>query len=130
MERRRFLTRLLQIAGLAATSGSAVASKPIKPLLLQTSPVAGFQYHQGEACWARIQEGDALELVREPDNRHDTRAIRVEWMGHKLGYIPRLDNATLASLMDRGHTLAARVATRQLSRDPWQRLTLAVSLVG
>ncbi|MDP2833789.1 MAG: HIRAN domain-containing protein [Pseudomonadota bacterium] len=128
MQRRDFLTRLMQLAGLAAAPTSAIAatqSKP-EPLLLQTSPVAGFQYHLGETFWAEIKEGAELTLTREPENRHDPRAIRVEWQGNKLGYLPRLENATLASLMDRGHVLSANVASKRESRDPWQRLALDV----
>lgn len=31
-----------------------------RKLLLQASPVAGFQYHDGEAAWPFIREGDPL----------------------------------------------------------------------
>src|SRR5689334_23732236 len=34
----------------------------------------------------------ALDLVREPENPHDANAVRVEWRGRKLGYVPRRDN--------------------------------------
>ena len=34
--------------------------------------------------------GAALSLVREPDNAYDPRAVRVDWQGHKLGYVPRM----------------------------------------
>ncbi|MDP2432358.1 MAG: HIRAN domain-containing protein [Pseudomonadota bacterium] len=129
MERRVFLTRILQLAGLAATPAIAAPVK-VRKHLLQTSPVAGFQYHQGETCWAELREGAALSLAREAENRHDARAIRIEWQGRKLGYIPRLENTTLASLMDRGHTLTAQLSARRESRDPWQRLAVSVFLAG
>ncbi|MBS0330407.1 MAG: HIRAN protein, partial [Proteobacteria bacterium] len=51
-------------------------------ILLQDSPLAGFQYHAGRALWSQMRVGDALALVREPDNSHDARAVRVEWQGH------------------------------------------------
>lgn len=148
MKRRTFLARILQLIGLAAAPVVGVASQPVAPardetrkghrvqpepqppLLLQISPLAGFQYHQGEACWSEIQEGAALTLVREPDNRYDDRAIRVDWRGRKLGYVPRIENATLASLMDRGHRLAAEVNAKRESPDPWQRLELRVYHLG
>jgi hypothetical protein len=137
MERRTFLARILHLAGLAAVPSVGVASasamsaraESSEPLLLQTSPVAGFQYHQGETLWPEIQEGCVLTLTREPDNRHDQRAIRIEWQGKKLGYVPRIDNAALASLMDRDHMLVARVNAKRESLDPWQRLELDVYLV-
>lgn len=146
MQRRSFLTTLLRLAGLAtlpslgssgaiagtttpAAAAKAVARKTQQPaLLLQTLPIAGFQYHQGEACWAELRQGARLALVREPDNRHDARAIRVDWQGHKLGYVPRAENATLASLLDRGHILEARIRSLRDSHDPWQRVELEICL--
>lgn len=34
--------------------------------LLQTSPVAGFQYYNGEQMWHQIDIGDEVTLVRNP----------------------------------------------------------------
>lgn len=128
MQRRTFLTRLMQLAGLAATPAVLAAPRPREPLLLQVSPVAGFQYHQGEACWDAIEAGAILHLVREPENAYDPRAIRLDWNGHKLGYIPRVENTTLASLLDRGNRLTARIEAKQESANPWHRLQVAVYL--
>jgi hypothetical protein len=128
MQRRAFLTRLMQLAGLAASPAALAAPKPREPLLLQVSPVAGFQYHQGESCWAALAPGDGLQLTREPDNAYDDRAIRVDWNGRKLGYIPRVENTTLSSLLDRGHPLDARIEAKRESANPWRRLSVAVYL--
>jgi len=56
-----------------------------------------------------MKAGDALTLVREPANPHDAKAIRIEWQGHVLGYLPRRDNADLARQMDLGARPQARV---------------------
>ena len=137
MERRSFLARILRLAGLTALPSAVFADAPAMPrpeprpaLLLQASRLAGFQYHQGEAHWAEIHVGAPLTLARDPENRYDARAIRVDWQGHKLGYVPRVENATLASLMDRGHKLAAVVRTKRESPDPWQRIEFEVYLAG
>ncbi len=37
-------------------------------MLVQSSPLAGFQYYQGKALWDEMKVGDALALVREADN--------------------------------------------------------------
>lgn len=95
-------------------------------ILLQDSPLAGFQYHAGKTLWPQMQVGDALTLVREPDNRHDARAVRVEWRGHKLGYVPRRENADVARLMDGGQTLTARIARLADVRDPWSRVRFEI----
>lgn len=95
-------------------------------ILLQDSPLAGFQYHAGKALWPRMQVGDALTLVREPDNPHDARAVRVEWQGHKIGYVPRRENADVARFMDDGRTLVARIVRLAEVRDPWSRVRFEI----
>lgn len=95
-------------------------------ILLQDSPLAGFQYHAGKTLWPQMQVGDALTLVREPDNPHDARAVRVEWRGHKIGYVPRRENADVARFMDGGQTLVARIVRLAEVRDPWSRVRFEI----
>jgi hypothetical protein len=95
-------------------------------LLVQSSPLAGFNYHQASAVWQDMRVGDRLALEREPDNVHDARAIAVQWRGHKLGYVPRAQNATLAWAMDRGENLNARVSRLQRHRNPRKRMEFEV----
>src|SRR3972149_6946512 len=71
-------------------------------MLVQSSLLAGFQYYQGGRLWDEIKVGDPLTLAREPDNPHDSNAVRVEWQGHKLGYVPRRENQAVARHMDSG----------------------------
>ena len=66
------------------------------PILLMACPIAGFQYHAGEAYWPELRPGDELQLCREHGNHYDARAIRVEWRGVPLGYVPREANFTVA----------------------------------
>lgn len=95
-------------------------------ILLQDSPLAGFQYHAGKALWPQMRAGDALTLTREPDNAFDARAVRVEWQGHKIGYVPRRENADVARLMDRGRPLQARISRLAEGRDPWSRVRFEI----
>jgi len=127
MSRRAFLKSLTALVGGFALPAIAHA----KPILstsktLQRSPVAEFQHHQGEALWQQFAIGQPLQLVREPINRHDNRAVRVEWQGRKLGYIPRLDNAAVSQLMDRGERLNAAIAWLNERRNPWERVGVEV----
>ncbi len=73
-----------------------------------------------------MKVGDALVLVREPDNPHDARAVRVEWQGHMIGYVPRRENADVTRLMDHGQALAARISRLAESRDPWARVRFEI----
>lgn len=121
MSRRAFLQSLTALVGGFVMTGAAHASRESWKTL-QASPVAGFQYHHGETLWPQLAVGQPLQLVREADNRHDERAVRVEWQGHKLGYIPRLDNAAVSQLLDRGERLEAVIAWLAESSNPWDRV--------
>jgi len=53
-----------------------------------------------------LHEGDRVQLVLEPKNKYDAKAILVKnEKGHKLGYIPRIKNEVLYHLMDAGKYL-------------------------
>lgn len=95
-------------------------------MLVQSSPLAGSQYYAMASFWTEIRVGDALTLVREPDNRHDRHAIRVDWRGHPLGYVPRAQNRAVAAAMDAGDRLSARVSSLSDNKNPWQRLAFEV----
>jgi hypothetical protein len=98
-------------------------------MLVQNSPLAGFQYYAGRALWQQIKVGDPLDLVREPENPHDRNAVRVEWRGSKLGYLPRAENRAVAAELDRGTRLAARVAHLREDRSPWRRIGIDIYAV-
>jgi hypothetical protein len=95
-------------------------------LIVQSSPLAGFQFYSGKGLWDRMRAGDELTLVREPDNVHDGNAVRVEWQGAKLGYIPRRDNAHVARQMDHGARIKARIVKLVEHRNPWRRMEFVV----
>ncbi|MGE5318550.1 MAG: HIRAN domain-containing protein [Hyphomicrobiaceae bacterium] len=97
-------------------------------ILLQDSPLAGFQYYAGKALWTQMRVDDALTLVREPDNPHDAKAVRVEWRGHKIGYVPRRENAAVARLLDHGQVLGARIVRLSDVREPWSRVRFEILL--
>ncbi|TSE31892.1 HIRAN domain-containing protein [Tepidimonas taiwanensis] len=71
--------------------------------------VAGLLYRPGRYCLARLGVGDAVRLVREPDNPHDPLAVRIDWGDVTLGYIPRRVNRDVAAALDAGVPLRAWV---------------------
>jgi len=93
-------------------------------LILQTSPLAGFQHYAGPMLFPLMQVGDTLLLRREPANPHDAQAVRVEWRGVQIGYAPRAENVDLARLMDRGTRVEGRILHLQKSRDAWKRVLM------
>ena len=121
----RFLRTSL--VALALLSQPVAAAETIR-ILVQNSPLAGSQYYAVSTVWNEIRVGDRLTLIREPDNRHDRHAIRVEWNGYKLGYVPRAENRTAARALDDGENLEARVTRMRDDPDPWRRVEFAVYL--
>ena len=95
-------------------------------ILIQSSPLAGSQYYSASELQPQMRVGDRLTLSREADNRHDRNAIRVEWRGHKLGYLPRAQNHAVAAAMDQGDQLVARISRLSDHPNPWRRVELEV----
>lgn len=121
--------RLVALGLVCALLSSAALAQGEVRLLVQSSPLAGFQYYAGETLWQAIREGDRLTLVREPDNPHDANAVRVEWRGQKLGYLPRAENRAVAAALDGGERVSARIARLRPHRNPWQRVLVEVFVV-
>lgn len=95
-------------------------------LIVQNSPLAGYRYGEAAALWPQLRVGDALELVREPDNAHDANAVRVVWRGHNLGYVPRRENVAVARGLDRGAPLRARLSRLDEHPNPARRVEFEV----
>jgi len=112
---------LALLSALAAPAAAAEAR-----IIVQESPLAGFQYYEGKALWEMMRVGDPLRLVREPQNPHDANAVRIEWRGEMLGYLPRRENADVARQMDLGAPVKARVVRLTEARNPWHRVRFEV----
>lgn len=120
-------SRLLALGLGLVLAGAALAGEV--RVLVQSSPLAGFRYHAGETLWHDMRAGDRLDLVREPDNPHDANAVRIDWRGHKLGYLPRTENRAVAAAMDRGEPVDARIAKLRQHRNPRLRMLIEVFVV-
>ena len=107
-----------------ASTASAPAAEVV--IVVQRSPLAGFRHYHGVEVLRDLKPGDRLDLVREPGNSHDPNAVRVEWRGVKLGYVPRRDNASVARQMDRGTALEARLATLRQNRNRSVRIEFEI----
>ncbi len=97
-------------------------------ILLQNSPLAGSQFYDLKNFTEKMQLNDSLKLVREPENRYDKWAIRVEWQGNKLGYVPRRENQSIAEIMDQGAFLGAKISALRVHENPWKRLEFEIFL--
>jgi hypothetical protein len=114
------------LAALALLAAALAAPAQTVKLLVQSSPLAGYRYAEAAQVWPELKVGDPLDLVREPDNPHDRNAVRVDWRGRKLGYVPRAENEALAWAMDRGEKVSARISRLQAHRNPRMRIEFEV----
>jgi len=115
----RLLPSLLFFLAFAANGQSV-------QLLVQSSPLAGFRFGEAAGVMPELRHGDALDLVREEENPYDPNAVRVEWRGRKLGYVPRRQNAAIAWGLDRGTPLRARVSRLAEHPNPARRIEFEI----
>lgn len=128
-----FVSLLLAAQAALAVTPVHVDPPPAVPqsqatLLIQSSPLAGSQFHALPDVVSQIRVGDALSLKREPTNPHDANATQVLWQGHLLGFIPRRENKAVARALDRGEPLVARVVALRPDETPWRRLRFEISV--
>lgn len=124
---KRILRYACGIAALLCLSLSAQAGVSGR-IVLGAQPLAGFQHYAGKRVWDDLKVGDPLTLIRESDNNYDVNAIRVEWHGEKLGYVPRAGNDAIARLMDNGAKVSGRIVHLKRGRSHWQRILFEVLL--
>ena len=122
----RFLPTSLLVAALLFVPPAGAESVKI---LVQSSPLAGSQFYAVSKLRDEIQIGDRLSLTREPENRHDSNAVRIDWNGQQLGYVPRKENRAVARALDAGEKLEARVSKLRDDPDPWHRVEFEVYLI-
>jgi len=75
------------------------------------SKIVGVSFEGRQNVVAGLLPGNALALVREPDNSHDSNAIAVRFGLLHLGYLRREIAQRLAANLDRGDRYAASVGS-------------------
>lgn len=122
-----FGQRLVAVCAALVLASAALGEPPPRArVLVQTTLAAGLRHYEAKAVWDRMQPGDPLELVRESANPHDQNAVRVDWDGHVLGYLPQADNADIARQLDRGQSLKARVVKLAKYRNNRRKLEVEI----
>jgi hypothetical protein len=121
----RFGTPLIGLLGFGCVLAPAASAAEVL-IVVQKSALAGLRHYAGRDAWPEMRVGDRLALLREPDNPHDGGAIRVEWRGLKLGYLPQRDNVAAARQLDRGVPLEGRVVALRENRNRSLRLELEI----
>ena len=76
----------------------------------------------------KVPDEATFKFVRDPHNEADKWAIKIEYDGQKIGYMPADKNEMFARLMDGGKTLQGTLLEREL-RGNWWKIYIEVSLM-
>ena len=114
---------------LKLVSGGTISFKVFEEDILALASVIAGTSHQNlsEIEDKIIIKESILKLKREPDNEYDKFAICILFEEHKLGYIPKAKNQTIARLMDAGKEFYAK-ATHKEWEGKWLKIDMEVFL--
>ena len=117
---------ILAVASLVVPAVASAGESATARIVVQHAPLAGFVYYDGQAVWDRMKVGDTLTLAREPTNPHDPNAVKLEWQGRMLGYVPKRDNTDLARQMDHGAKVEARITELTRAANGRRRMSYVI----
>lgn len=88
--------------------------------------VAGIQHRRDAATKAfhTLKPGDLLELVRTPDNPHDTNSIEVRVNGIMVGFIDKDLAALVSELIPKDTPIRAEYASGHIGKTGFVRITI------
>ncbi len=125
MKRIEFVKSLVGIYGL--TNISTLEIKQYEKVYLKQFFVRGFQYYEGPKCIDEINKSGLIELVREPENTVDKRAIALYFNKKKIGFVPRESNKTISILMDTDLLeFHAEITNIEPEADHWEQIRVAI----
>ncbi len=125
MKRVDFVKSLVGFYGLAQISELEI--KQFEKVYLKQFFVRGFQYYEGPKCIDEINKSGLIELVREPENPVDKRAIALYFNKKKIGFVPRESNKTVSILMDTDLLkFHAEITHIEPEADHWEQIRVAI----
>ena len=69
-----------------------------------------------------------LQLIQEPGNPYDENAVEIYWRNSKLDYLYRVENTSIAQMMNQEQEITAWISDKKESFNPWERLAVEVWL--
>ncbi len=126
MQRRALFGAIF--GGLGAALMGRHSQTTNRTILIQESPIAGFQFYRGNAVLPFLQVGEELSLVREARNDHDSDAVAVYFKNDKLGFVPRAENRAIAQMLDHGESLKTKISELRTETDPYQPVRISIFL--
>jgi len=123
MKRSKFIQSLGIGAGGLLLPSAYISTKSI---MIYDNYVRGLEFYNYRKLRQEIKEGDAILLVREEDNMHDSFATAIYFNDFKLGYIPAYENIVIANMLDAGVELKTFVSSSDLNTGLHYALSIKV----
>lgn len=124
--RRGFLGKLLSIPS-SQTKPNPDAGQN-RRYILNNVFITGFQHHAGPGLLHELEVGTPLTLVREPENIYDKYAVRIEYRGRHVGFIPREQNRSVSEMLQQGAPLECSITAATPDAPLWEAVRIQVSL--
>lgn len=125
MQRSSFLRGLIGLPALGLLDFDSFTQ--YEKVYLKQCFVRGFSYYEGPNIIQEINKSGNLEMVREPENEFDHRAIALYFNQKKIGYLPRESNKTLSILMDTALLeFHAEITHIESDASDWEKIRIAV----
>lgn len=125
--RREFL-RLLAAAPVAVGMSRFRPRRRQAAYLLNECRIAGFQFHDGPGLLGEMRVGEEVAMIAEPGNPHDKFAVRLEYRGRHIGYLPRNQNRSVSRLLRQAAPVRCHLGSVRLDAKPWETVTVRVSI--
>jgi signal recognition particle subunit SEC65 len=91
--------------------------------------IAGVQFHDMKKVLNDLKIGDELDLIREPDNKYDPNAVRIEFGGVMLGYVPKKFSAEVSGALEIGVELECVIDKVNPKAKPWEQCKVTVKKI-
>ena len=89
--------------------------------------VAGVQFHELDSIIGLLEEGDTLELITEPTNKYDSNAVRIEWGGTMIGYVPKKHSTAVSAMLEISNDVVCEIISLIPSNQPWERIRVLIT---
>ena len=91
--------------------------------------IAGVQHHPGmKEVIKDLEVGNVLDLVPDPENKFDPNAVRIEYKGNMLGFVPKKFSSEVVGILDVAK-VECLIQTLDPTAKPWEQCLVTVSVV-
>ena len=92
--------------------------------------LAGVTFEGRQMNLARAREGDAVRLVRRPENAFDPNAVEVLTVGgESLGWVPKVHSTRIAAIMDAGTAMRGQISALVGNLEAGYNLGASIALI-